>query len=74
MSAFYVVDIATEGPTTRLVEAKTRAQALAFVADGTITVRVASAADMYDLARKGIEREDAMAAKDAEASQAALRG
>jgi hypothetical protein len=57
----FVVDIETEGPTTRLIEAKTRAQALAFVADGTIKVRVATAADMYDLARKGVEREDANA-------------
>jgi hypothetical protein len=51
MSAFYIVDIATEGPATRLVQAKTRAQALAFVAEGTISVRVASAADRASSAK-----------------------
>lgn len=59
--AHFIIDIDSEGPTTRLVEAKTRAQALQFVAQGIITVRIATAADLYDLARKGVAREDANA-------------
>lgn len=67
----YVVEIDTAAPAKRLVTAKTRAQALQFVADGIIEVRAATSADIYDMARSGIEREDANAA---EAAQATLRG
>ena len=68
----YVIDIDITQPATRLVNAKTRAAALQYVAEGIITVRLATAADVYQMGRDGVALEDA--GHEAEAERAALRG
>ncbi len=58
----YVVEVDQTAPAMRIVNAKTRNGALQYVAQGVITVRLASAREMYEAAEKKIEIEDAMSA------------
>lgn len=71
----YIVEVDQTAPATRVIVAKTRNGALQFVAQGIISVRLATARDMYEARGNEIPIEDATAAPDpSDAGQAALRG
>lgn len=75
MPRAYVVEVDETKPAVRLIEANNTAAAIAFVVQGLVTVRLATQTDMYDMAKRGIEREDANAPdKAGEAQQAGERG